>query len=197
MKKLFLIVIFIFSISTYGQLNSNYEKGFKAGYCKAKKEDKGQYTICATTPTAPRPKIGKESYNDGIIAGYKYYSKKGSSQNGLINGAKTLANSKRFVDNSKTVENSFNNNYSSSTQSSSAPSSATMSTIWMKRQIRSAKKINKQIIKSIKKKWKYSSLSRKEREKQKKMEIKLAEIKLAKEIQDIVEIAIQKRKSSY
>ena len=113
MKKIFLFVTFIFSISTYGQLNSNYEKGFKAGYCQAKKEDKGQYTTCATSPRAPRPKTGKESYNDGIIAGYKYYGGKGSSQNALINGAKTLGNSKKFVDYGKIVEKSFSSNSNS------------------------------------------------------------------------------------
>ena len=87
MKKLLLLSIFIFSISTYGQLSSKYEKGFKAGYCEAKKEDKGKYTTCATSPRAPRPKAGKETYNAGFLAGYKYYFKKDNTQNGLIEGA--------------------------------------------------------------------------------------------------------------
>jgi len=113
MKKIFLLATFIFSISTFGQLNSNYEKGFKTGYCQAKKEDKGQYTTCATSPRAPRPKTGKESYNDGVIAGYKYYGGKDTSQNALINGAKTLGNSKRFVDYGTIVEKSFSSNSNS------------------------------------------------------------------------------------
>jgi hypothetical protein len=193
MNKL-LLLLFAFTISSYGQLNSNYERGYKDGYCKAKKEDKGQYTTCATSPRAPSPKVGKSSYSYGVIDGYQRYKNggKNSAQNALINGAKAIGNSKKFVDYGKTVEKSFSNNYSSST-----PSSASTSTIWMNRQIRSAKKIHKQIIKSIKKKWKYSSLSREERKEQKKIEIKLAEKKLAKQIQDIVQRAIQKRKSSY
>ena len=198
MKKL-LLVLFAFTISSYGQLNSNYERGYKDGYCKAKKEDKGQYATCATSPRAPSPKVGKSSYSYGVIDGYQRYKNggKNSAQNALINGAKAIGNSKKFVDYGKTVEKSFSNNYTSSTPSSSTPSSARTSTIWMNRQIRSAKKIHKQIIKSINKKWKYSSLSRKERKEQKKIEIKLAEKKLAKQIQDIVQIAIQKRKSNY
>ena len=39
MNKL-LLLLFAFTISSYGQLNSNYERGYKDGYCKAKKEDK-------------------------------------------------------------------------------------------------------------------------------------------------------------
>jgi hypothetical protein len=107
MKKIFLLATFIFSISTYGQLNSNYEKGFKAGYCQAKKEDKGQYTPCGTSPIAPIPKTGKESYNDGVIAGYKYYFGEGSSQNALINGAKTLGDSKKFINYGKIIQDNY------------------------------------------------------------------------------------------
>ena len=87
MKKLILLSIFIFSISTYGQLSSKYELGFKAGYCEAKKEDKGRYTTCATSPRAPRPKVRKATYNAGVLAGYKYYFKKDNAKNGLIKGA--------------------------------------------------------------------------------------------------------------
>lgn len=87
MKKLLLLSIFVFSISTYGQLSSKYELGFKAGYCEAKKEDKGRYTTCATSPRAPRPKVRKATYNAGVLAGYKYYFKKDNAKNGLIKGA--------------------------------------------------------------------------------------------------------------
>ena len=87
MKKLLLLSIFIFSISTYGQLSSKYELGFKAGYCEAKKEDKGRYTTCATSPRAPRPKVRKATYNAGVLAGYKYYFKKDNAKNALIKGA--------------------------------------------------------------------------------------------------------------
>jgi len=196
-----LFLLFAFTLSSYGQLNSNYERGYKDGYCKAKKEDKGQYTTCATSPRAPRPKVGKSSYSYGVIDGYQRYKNggKNSSQNALINGAKAIGNSKRFVDYGKIAEKSFSNNNSSSTSSSSTSTSsfARSSTVWMKRQIRSEKKIHKAIIKSIKRKWKYSSLPRKERKKLKKIEIKLQEQKLAKAIQDIVQIAIQKRESTY
>ena len=104
MKKIFLLATFILSISTFGQLNSNYEKGFKTGYCQAKKEDKGQYAPCITSPNAPLPKLGKESYNDGVIAGYKYYGGKYSTQNALINGAKTLSNSKKFINSGEIIQ---------------------------------------------------------------------------------------------
>ena len=194
-----LFLLFAFTLSSYSQLNSNYERGYKDGYCKAKKEDKGQYTTCATSPRAPRPKVGKSSYSFGVIDGYQRYKNggKNSSQNALINGAKAIGNSKRFVDYGKIAEKSFSKNYSSSTSPSSTSSSARSSTVSMMRQIRSEKKIHKAIIKTIKRKWKYSSLPRKERKKLKKIEIKLQEQKLAKAIQDIVEIAIQKRESTY
>ena len=82
-----LFLLFAFTLSSYGQLNSNYERGYKDGYCKAKKEDKGQYTTCATSPRAPRPKVRKATYNAGVLAGYKYYFKKDNAKNGLIKGA--------------------------------------------------------------------------------------------------------------
>jgi hypothetical protein len=113
MKNLFLLVTFIFSISTYGQLNSNYEKGFKDGYCQAKKEDKGQYTTCATSPRAPSAKVGKESYQDGFSAGYKKYGGNGSSssetQKMLIQGAKDV--SPKFVDVGAAFMKGFNSTY--------------------------------------------------------------------------------------
>ncbi len=95
MKKL-LLLLFVVSIFQLQAQSSSFERGFKEGYCQAKKEDKGQYTTCATSPIAPRPKAGKESYSDGVIAGYQRYQGKGSGQNGLIQGARDAYSTKNI-----------------------------------------------------------------------------------------------------
>ena len=161
-----LFLLFAFTLSSYSQLNSNYERGYKDGYCKAKKEDKGQYTTCATSPRAPRPKVGKSSYSYGVIDGYQRYKNggKNSSQNALINGAKAIGNSKRFVDYGKIAEKSFSNNYSSSTTNNSNSSNG-ISTINKKsynirRQNRTLKMIQNYIRKSEKKLFKYGYLNK-------------------------------------
>jgi len=96
MKKLFLL-LFLTSIFQLNAQSSSFERGFRDGYCQAKKEDKGQYTTCATSPIAPIPKAGKESYQDGFSAGYKKYGGSGSSssetQKMLIKGAREIAKS--------------------------------------------------------------------------------------------------------
>ena len=94
MRKL-LLLLFVTSLFQLNAQSSSFERGFKDGYCQAKKEDKGQYTTCATFPIAPMPKAGKESYQDGFSAGYKKYGGSGSSssetQKMLIQGAKDAA----------------------------------------------------------------------------------------------------------
>jgi len=168
MKKIFLLATFIFSISTYGQLESKYEKGFKAGYCQAKKEDKGQYTTCETSPRAPRPKTGKESYNDGVIAGYKYYFGKGSSQNALINGAKTLGDSKKFINYGEIIQDNLEkasqSNYSNNNQNSGSSSDYSPS-YRGRMDSRTIKITYNNLRKSIKRKYKYSNLPREEKKK--------------------------------
>lgn len=98
MKKIFLsLILCVFSVSTYGQISSSYEKGFKAGYCKGHQKVYGKYAPCPVAPVPPIPKIGKESYNDGVVYGYEFYLKKNAkakekkerTNNALIQGAKT------------------------------------------------------------------------------------------------------------
>jgi hypothetical protein len=93
-RKFLLLLLFVSALFQSNAQSSSFERGFAKGYCQAKKEDKGQYTNCSTTPIAPLPKIGKESYSDGVIVGYQYYQGKGSAQNALIQGARDVGRSK-------------------------------------------------------------------------------------------------------
>ena len=70
MKKI-LLLLFLTTLFKINAQSSSFERGFKDGYCQAKKENKGQYTTCVTSPLAPMPKVGKNSYQDGFSAGYK------------------------------------------------------------------------------------------------------------------------------
>ena len=98
MKKLLIIFIVILSTKTYSQYSTNFEKGFKVGYCKGYKEINGEYSTCPVAPVPPVPEVGKESYNDGVIAGYNAFrknkNKKDDLKNSLISGAALVGKSK-------------------------------------------------------------------------------------------------------
>lgn len=78
MKKL-LLLLFVTALFSVNAQSSSFERGFRDGYCKAKKEDKGQHSICATYPRTPIPKVGKKSYQDGFYIGMETYSKSNNS----------------------------------------------------------------------------------------------------------------------
>ena len=79
MKKL-LLLLFVTTLFNVNAQSSSFERGFRDGYCQAKKEDKGHYTPCAVSPIAPIPKVGKESYQDGFSIGMETYKKKNKSK---------------------------------------------------------------------------------------------------------------------
>lgn len=117
MKKI-LLLLFLTTLFKINAQSSSFERGFKDGYCQAKKEDKGQYTTCVTSPLAPMPKVGKNSYQDGFSAGYKKYGSNGDSssetQKMLIQGARDAA--PKFTDISSAVKEGFNSAYAKTVQ---------------------------------------------------------------------------------
>ena len=110
MKKIVFLFLFIGSLFQSNAQSSSYEKGFRDGYCQAKKEDKGQYTPCGVTPLAPIPDVNKDTYQYGFSAGQKKYNggndSKSETQKMLIQGAKDAA--PKFVDYGKAFSDGYN-----------------------------------------------------------------------------------------
>ena len=52
-------------------MGSEFNEGFKDGYCEGWKDVKGQYAICPITPIPPIPPIGKDTYRGGYNLGFK------------------------------------------------------------------------------------------------------------------------------
>ena len=161
MKKL-LLLLFVTTLLSVNAQSSSFERGFRDGYCQAKKEDKGQYTQCATSPIAPTPKAGKESYQDGFVEGYKKYNDN-SSNDLLIKGAADVGNSNR-----PTYNQSSNNQQNkkvratSNTQKKSNQNQYENPSVRVRRELRTNKILSKNLQKAIKEISKYAYPSKDE-----------------------------------
>lgn len=56
-------------------ITSDFNEGWKDGYCEGWRDVKGQYTICPIAPISPIPPIGHDSYKGGYNLGFKAGSK--------------------------------------------------------------------------------------------------------------------------
>jgi len=163
MKKLLLLLL-IAPVLGFSQ-TSSFERGFRDGYCQAKKEDKGQYTTCATSPLAPRPKVGRASYQDGFAEGFKTYNGKGNSSKMLIDGQRKIAASNSINSTDSLVEgfNSGLKNYRKSQPSKSTETNNnTNYRSNLNQQIRTNNLIIKNVAKYVKQLSKYASPSKTE-----------------------------------
>lgn len=50
---------------------TEFEDGWKDGYCEGWKDIKGPYAICPIPKIAPIPQIGRDLYKDGYNRGFK------------------------------------------------------------------------------------------------------------------------------
>ena len=91
MRKLLIISTIILSVAlsysfvkpiktiiTINNSYTDYQEGWKDGYCEGYKYVKGQYVICPIAPIAPVARVGENTYKGGYNRGFVAGKKKAS-----------------------------------------------------------------------------------------------------------------------
>jgi len=141
MKKVIIILLFV-PLFSFGQsFGDGYKEGWKAGYCHDK-------AFC-TTPIAPIPSLGKQSYQDGYSSGFakgtaKYNQEKSKTSNSTSN----IATYPMPAGSGNTISSSYGTLSTSTAKSNGAytnPGSLDKRVEIMKQQQESLNKMNQQI----------------------------------------------------